>query len=250
MPRRASTTRKEPYFTKQQLEDEANCLLHKYGEEHDRVVEPPVPIDDIVELHLGLTFEFKDMQALFGVADVHGALWVNDRIVGVDLSLDPHENPAMLGRYHFTLAHEVGHWQLHRHLYQSRANQLSLLPEAEDRAEYVCRSSDKSPLEWQANYFAAALLMPPEMVRSVWRELHGELDPIYLEDLDKNRDAILNEESQRRGGYSVPEDRIPNILLEHAALPLAEKFQVSAEAMRIRLEELGLLKRKKENLLF
>ncbi|MBK8008612.1 MAG: ImmA/IrrE family metallo-endopeptidase [Rhizobiales bacterium] len=33
----------------------------------------------------------------------------------IDDSLDPEENPSMLGRYRFTLAHEIGHWRLHRH---------------------------------------------------------------------------------------------------------------------------------------
>ena len=246
MLRNGNTTRKDPYFTKQQLEDEADCLLAQYSNERAPIVQPPVPVDEIVELHLGLTFEFKDMQSLFGVADVHGALWVNDQIVGVDISLDPESNPAMLGRYHFTLAHEVGHWQLHRHLFKKRANQLSLLPDVEDRADYVCRSSDHSPLEWQANYFAASLLMPPDMVRSIWCEIHGQLDPIYLPDLEPERDAILGP----TGAIGLPEDRIANLLLESAARPIAERFEVSAEAMRIRLEGLGLLKRKKENLLF
>jgi hypothetical protein len=40
------------------------------------------------------------------------------------------------------------------------------------------------------------------------------------------------------------------MVLEHCSRPLAEKFQVSAEAMRIRLEGMGFLLRKKEPSLF
>jgi len=40
------------------------------------------------------------------------------------------------------------------------------------------------------------------------------------------------------------------MVLEHLARPLAERFQVSAEAMRIRLENMRLLLRKKETTLF
>ncbi|MGQ9525942.1 MAG: hypothetical protein ACUVTZ_14050 [Armatimonadota bacterium] len=49
-----------------------------------------MPVDEMIELYLGLSLEFHDMQKLFGVGDVHGALWVNARRVGVDASLDPH----------------------------------------------------------------------------------------------------------------------------------------------------------------
>lgn len=37
---------------------------------------PPVPIDEIVEFHLGLAIEFSDMRELFTFADLHGALWM------------------------------------------------------------------------------------------------------------------------------------------------------------------------------
>jgi hypothetical protein len=40
------------------------------------------------------------------------------------------------------------------------------------------------------------------------------------------------------------------MVLKHGSRPLAEKFQVSPEAMRIRLEGMGFLLRKKEESLF
>lgn len=226
-------------------------MLAEYGRDFEPVAEPPVPIDEIIELHLKLTFEFRDMRSLFGVGDVHGALWVNECRVGVDQSLDPDENPAKLGRFRFTLAHEAGHWRLHRTLFQRHANQPSLLPEADDRANYICRSSDTSPLEWQANYFAAALLMPRELILQEWDKWRGNLDPIYLDDLRQRQQEIITTELLRRGGgLGMSEDSINNTLFEHACRPLAETFEVSAEAMRIRLENLKLLCHKKEPSLF
>ena len=174
------------------------------------------------------------MQRLFGVSDVHGELWVNEKRVGIDQRLDPVRNPAMLGRYHFTLAHEAGHWRLHRHLFQRRANQLSLLPEGVDRPEYICRSSDTDPIEYQANRFASCLLMPREMIKRAWHEWRGGMAPIYLPDL-----------RAESGDHATDE-----MLLQDAVRPLAAKFQVSPEAMRIRSEGMGLLLRKKESLLF
>jgi hypothetical protein len=40
------------------------------------------------------------------------------------------------------------------------------------------------------------------------------------------------------------------MVLEHCSRPLADRFQVSPEAMRIRLEGIGLLARQKEPSLF
>ena len=64
------------------------------------------------------------MESLFlGSRTLVVALWVNERRVEIDQRFDPHANPKMLGRYHFTLAHEAGHWRLHRRLFQRKANQ-------------------------------------------------------------------------------------------------------------------------------
>ena len=238
------------FFTDRQFEDEAVLLLAEYGARHDQVTAPPIPIDEIVELYLELVLEFNDMRQLFGVDDVHGALWVNQRRVGIDQRLEPTENPAMLGRYHFTLAHEAGHWRLHRHLFQRMANQLRLLPEGIERPEYICRSSDTEPIEYQANRFASCLLMPREMVKQAWHEWHGDMTPIYLGDLKAKQGAIVTVGFQRHSGFNSGDGAGDNILLEQAARPLAETFEVSPEAMRIRLESLGLLMRKKEKMLF
>ena len=64
------------------------------------------------------------------------------------------------------------------------------------------------------------------------------------------RVLCVRHEILRRGGLGMSEESIANAMFEHVCRPLAEQFQVSAEAMRIRLEEIGFLKRKKENTLF
>ncbi len=166
-------------------------MLAEYGHKHGQITAPPIPIDEIVEVYLLLTIEMKDLNNLYGVGDVHGALWVNRQSIDVDMSLDPETFPAKRGRYHFTLAHEAGHWRLHRQLYQKKANQLSLLPDKIERPEYICRSSDRAPIEIQANKFAAALLMPREMLKRSWHEWHGSMNPIYLDELQAKQQEIL-----------------------------------------------------------
>jgi hypothetical protein len=95
--------------------DDASRRVHDHeqpGREHGEVVFPPVPTDEIIELHLKLEFEIRDLQTLFGFGDVHGAIWFREGLIAVDEQLDPARHPGKRGRYHFTLAHEAGHWRL------------------------------------------------------------------------------------------------------------------------------------------
>jgi len=110
--------RQVPYLHEKQIEREARFILDQYELKFERKVTAPVPLEKITEFQLQLTLEFKDMKSLFPFADVHGAIWFEEGIIGIDQSLNPDENPSMLGRYHFTLAHELGHWCLHRQLYK------------------------------------------------------------------------------------------------------------------------------------
>ena len=235
MARRSSTTGTKPRFlTDQEFEDEAALLLAEYGNQHGQVTAPPVPIDDIVEGHLKLAIEFRDLRADYPEGDVLGCIWFNDKKIAIDLSLVPEDYPAMLGRYRFTLAHELAHWRLHRYLYLHRANEQTLFPSGQARPDHVLRSRQSDPLEFQANRLAGCLLMPREMVKRAWHEWCGGMDPIYLPDL---RAEV--------GDFGTDE-----MVLENAIRPLAATFQVSAEAMRIRLEDMGLLLRKKDASLF
>ena len=91
------------------------CLA-EYAHARGVVIEPPIPIDDIVEKHLKIGIEFDDMHRLFGVPrsgigfdpDILGAIFFEQKRIVIDESLDPDANPAKEGRYRYTLAHEVG----------------------------------------------------------------------------------------------------------------------------------------------
>jgi hypothetical protein len=160
MSRRIGGDREDvPYLPREDIEAEATLVLAEFGQAHGQVAEPPIPVDDIVELHLGLTFELKDMRQLFSLADVRGALWMDEALVGVDQSLDPKVFPAKLGCFRFTLAHEAGHWRLHKKYYRKDPAQGALFGEP-GKPTYICRSSQtRKPVEWQADFFAANLLM-------------------------------------------------------------------------------------------
>ena len=249
--RRPQTERTPRFMHQQEFDDEAALLLAEYGREHGIVTAPPIPIDDIVEEHLKIVVEFRDLRAEYPEGDVLGAIYFNDKRIAIDQSLVPEEFPAMRGRYRFTLAHELAHWRLHRHLYLRRAGERTLLPTVPARADHVLRrSSHIDPKEVQANRLAAALLMPREMVKRAWHELRGSMDPIYLDDLQASQATSLPAALLRRGGIKAADDGLDDTLLEHAARPLADVFEVSPESMRYRLEGMKLLLRKKEPSLF
>lgn len=247
----AASGRDVPYLTERALEDEASLLLAEYGREHAEIMAPPVPIDEIIEIHLKLTFELKDLADLFGHGDVHGALWINKKLVGVDQSLDPTVYPSKLGRFRFTLAHETGHWRLHRQYYIQNPDQKTLFAENDTKPAYICRSAEaKKPVEWQADYFAASLLMPRKLVCTAWEASYGELKPIALQDLRAKQHEIVTSDALRRAGPRSGGDISDDLLMECYSRPLAADFQVSPEAMRIRLEQLKLLVRRREASLF
>jgi hypothetical protein len=235
----------------QEFDDEAALLLAEYGREHGDVTSPPVPVDDIMEEHLKIPIEVRDLRAEYPEGDVLGAIFFNDKLMVIDQRLIPEEFPSMRGRYRFTVAHELGHWQLHRHYYLRRASQRSLLSGATPTPDHVLRSHQSDPREVQANRFASCLLMPREMVKRAWHEWRGSMEPIYLSDLRAKQQQILAAEVLRRGDFKTcGGDAIDNTLFECVVRPLAEDFEVSPEAMRIRLEGMKLLCPKREKLLF
>jgi len=228
-----------PYLSRGMLEVQAGTLLHAYGQEKRKTVTPPIPVDAIMENFLKLRFSFMNLREVFGVNDVAGALWMDTAEVGVDHTLDPEAHPRMEGRYNFTVAHEIGHWQLHRRYKLSKPDPMLPFARADLMAPtYICRSSTRNRAEIQANMFASSLLMPKAMAVAVWRDFYGD-GLMNIEGLRRYGHAALGREPWIR--FPKNEDEYIACLMEAVIRPLASRFHVSLQAMRIRLSELGLL---------
>ena len=168
----------------------------------------------------------------------------------IDESLDPEENPAKEGRYRFTLAHEGGgHWRLHRHLFAKDPTQAVLFGGLA-APSIICRSSQaKEPAEWQADFYASCLLMPRKLIFETWRERFGTTAPFIFE-INKSNPIFASRRSNwihisravesERDTHKKPDYQIAFRMF---AREFAQVFCVSTEAMRIRLEKLGLLLR-------
>lgn len=240
-----------PYLHKKQIEREAELLLAEYAEQMSPVVEPPVPLEELAGGILPLNLGFVDLQQLFECGDVHGAIWFEEGRVAIDHALNPDAHPNRRGRYHFTVAHEFGHWRLHRQHYLENKQQRELFPDGSVRPDVVCRSSQRrEPVEWQADQFAACLLMPRRVVYAAWADFHGDDAPATVAEIQLLHPEYSNEPVFHRGRVLTSEQEKTDALKEAFCKPLADRFEVSPEAMRIRLEELELIVQEKPRMLF
>lgn len=242
-------TIKVEFLTKQQIERDALCLLEAYFHDLSRPIHIPVPAEDILELHLGLSLDFDNLQAVLGIPDVLGALWADKRQVFIDQSLEPEEHPEMEGRYNFSVGHEIGHWRLHRQYLTNADDQVAVFTNSQPEPTVICRTSQaKERIEWQADYFSSCLLMPRQSVLAAWYDRFGSMKPIVYAD---SADQIWTRRPTRGGLKPVGmvlRNAIEQAFEPHAytfetvAAEFAPKFRASIQAMRIRLENLGLLR--------
>jgi Zn-dependent peptidase ImmA (M78 family) len=171
------------------IEEMADNLLKKAG-----AYEVEVKLEKCVE-YLGLTVSDVDLEdtisGFIGIKNNTAQIGVNSLQSDV--------------RKRFTIAHEIGHYTLHR---DTKPLFIDKINEANELLYFRDLNSSKGELvkEREANTFAAALLMPKQL-------LETQIEIYYKE---QNRDIDL---------------------IEY----LAKLFNVSTHAMSIRLTKIGFL---------
>ena len=227
------------YMSEQQIEHNALGLLEAYFHEQGQPIQIPIPVDEILENYLGFSLGFDDLSSRLGVpgTDILGAMWVDQREVLIDQSLDPDEHPEMEGRFHFTCGHEVGHWWEHAPYIISADSQAILFDDNKPKPRVICRSSQaKERIEWQANYFSSCLLMPRQHVLDAWSARFGSLKSFVSADVADWDWTHLNK-------YHAPWTiKSHTWAFETISKEFKPTFRVSTQAMQIRLENLGLLR--------
>ena len=225
-----------PRLSEAEIEAKAISLLDRYANEIEPILRPPVPVDEMPELLLKVRLEFDDLRKMLGgSSDAIGAIWFERKEIFIDQSLDPTDHPRKRGRYRFTVGHEIGHWVLHRRHVPDRESQMALFAGHSPAPSILCRESNqREPVEWQADRFSSFLLMPRSLVVKAWRDRRGR-EPWQF-DLQKYRVAAVN-------GILGSYDEVAKVMMTDIASDFASDFEVSKEAMRIRLEVLGLLKK-------
>jgi Zn-dependent peptidase ImmA (M78 family) len=124
-------------------EQEANRLSAPFSA-------PPIPVHEIAELS-GVNVVFADFgkhaEAVAGFCDFKARrLYVNAK--------------DALVRQSFTIAHELGHWVLHRDVFLRDPSRYPVLPR-------FAEPDQNDPLEKEANKFAACLLVPSRLLSPV-----------------------------------------------------------------------------------
>jgi Zn-dependent peptidase ImmA (M78 family) len=108
----------------------------------------PVPVEQWIEGPLGITFGVSNLSDRG--PNVLGAANVSDRSILISETLVQFE-----GRFRFTCAHELGHVVLHRKLAKAFQDSGTMADDTVSKANKI---------EWQADRFAAAFLMPTSLL--------------------------------------------------------------------------------------
>lgn len=214
---------KVPWISKEEIALKAMDLMEAFQAVAGYKVKPPIPIEDIIERSLGLRLLYEDLEKVLGSDDVLGAIYVESRVICINERLFEHSSE---GRLVFTCAHEVGHWVLHRRYVDVEGRRNS------KGEAIVCRLRDaKEPIEWQADYFAACLLMPEKEIREAFQKVCGPKPFV-----------INNVRSAVEEGAQCEEPFVEQWPFIAAAMCEAGGFSnVSKQAMIIRLQDLDLL---------
>jgi len=100
-------------LSKKSIAAAADSVIAGYEAKKCCRVQPPIPVENLIERGLGLRLGFADLRKSLKLDDVLGATFINKKMICVDRSLTENQNE---GRLCFTFAHETGHWVLHRKL--------------------------------------------------------------------------------------------------------------------------------------
>ena len=226
------------------MEYQTSKLLWDYEQRYGDVDCYQIPIEELAEKHLGLCLEIVEEDE-----DILGCINIEDKVISINEAIYPEDVYAKAGRYRFTLGHEIGHWVLHApYVFSQKAN-LSLFDQESDADKTIlCRDSNKRAREeHQADYFSSALLMPKNLLCRAWEPHTGEKHALFTNRVVGSISTAHNSWS-KLGKSALDEKSCLEIWVKRNGL--ADAFNVSAEAMVIRLKQLGFLKEDHNNLQF
>lgn len=114
------------------------------------VKKPSVPVERVAK-HLGIQVRYSPLDD-----EMSGMIYIKDDVPIIGVNALHHPN-----RQRFTIAHEIGHFVLHRELLTGQIHVDHQFPILMRDAEAALGTSD---IEIEANNFAAELLVPEAML--------------------------------------------------------------------------------------
>ncbi len=224
-----------PHLSKSQLETYGERVLRDFSP--DILLRPqPTDIDKLITDYLGFNFEYQYLshsQVYLGLTvfedtdtlpvynpELNQAEFLSVKKNTIIIEGTLADDPLLIHRERFTEGHEASHGLLHPEYYQMKAQYASLydyrgdiyskptFPDLSGKDMNGKRLQGEAWLEWQANYLASVLLMPRAAVK------------------------ILKNQFESSGNRYWDFDLIN---------AMVEVFNVSEEAVRVRLASLNYL---------
>ncbi|MDP2806924.1 MAG: ImmA/IrrE family metallo-endopeptidase [bacterium] len=193
--------------------------LKKAAEEFSAEYNPekavPVPIDSIIESRLNI--DIVPMAGLKEELDNDG--FISRDFTAIHIDQNTYFNVEV--RYRFSLAHELGHFILHKDIYRD-LNYTTVDDWADTYQEID--SDDYGKLEFQANYFAGCLLIPDFALWPLFQEALKDILPQIKAAQEKD----------------IPRETYLDSVIGNIARKLAPHFNVSYPCMenRFRIDEI------------
>ena len=209
-----------PFLSGSSIKDRAESFRKEYWDDS-----LTVEVEDIIELRLELNI--IPVPQLMERCDVDALITSNWKFVYIDngkFSDERYKN-----RLRFSLAHEIGHFILHKDVYKSFG-----IKSLEDfyRLMKNIQQEQYGYLETQANKFASHLLIPRN-------ELIIEKNK-FIDKLKKQDSTMAN---------MISSNKIDSKTLNsYIAIPISKKFGVSDDAMEIALNDIDLTKIKENKI--
>ena len=157
----ATNEKPYPYLKNSTIEKESTKLLESFSKDKGQKIAAPVPVFDIIE-HLGYDVDFRK-DGIYEDKNLLGGTLIDQKTIEINENLIDHE-----GRMHFTAAHEVGHIVLHVPFYNEKHGKDVSEHKIISRKDCGFEGTKKEPEEWQADKFAAYLLMPSALIKKAF----------------------------------------------------------------------------------
>ncbi len=150
-----------PYLKNSTIEKESKKLLGDFSNKTGHKLSAPIPVFDIIE-YLGYDVDFRK-DGIYEDKNLLGGTIIDQKTIEINENLSDHE-----GRMNFTAAHEVGHIILHVPFYNAKHGKDVSEHKIISRKDGGFEGTKKEPEEWQADKFAAFLLMPSELIKKAF----------------------------------------------------------------------------------
>lgn len=150
-----------PYLKNSTIEKESKKLLGDFSNKTGHKLSAPIPVFDIIE-YLGYDVDFRK-DGIYEDKNLLGGTIIDQKTIEINENLSDHE-----GRMNFTAAHEVGHIILHVPFYNEKHGKDVSEHKIISRKDGGFEGTKKEPEEWQADKFAAFLLMPSELIKKAF----------------------------------------------------------------------------------